>query len=203
MIEASGRSDFSQCWPLVVFWMTQWKIHRWGLCFWPNSLENLGERRARFVFVPWLQSASLTKSKKNGHPQSERQTQRSHNRTCCPPLLLGGGGPAQPAEIAFVIGGVAQHIDALQQPAPHHAATLVTERLKAPATVVVAHPTCAWERWKKIWFHLYSKKKIRVIITWKECSQPYQLLRRVIQAGTCERSHHWNRSLHCWSSQER
>lgn len=139
---------------------------------------------------------------KNDHPQSERQTQRSHNRTSCPPLLLGSGGPAQPAEIAFIIGRVAQHIDALQQPAPHHAAPLVTERLKAPATVVVAHPTCAWERWKKN--QIYSnKKKKQAVVTLKECIQPYQLLRRVIQGGSCELFHHWNRSLHCRSSQER
>lgn len=84
--------------------------------------------------------------------------QCSHNRTSCPPLL-GGGGPAQPAEIAFSIGGVAQHIDALQQPAPQHAATLVTERLKAPATVVVAHPTCAWDKKIIISDFTFTQKK--------------------------------------------
>ncbi len=136
-----------------------WMTSQIKLC---NTLVNAKP----YCFVPWFKSASLTTSK-NRHPQCECQTQCSHNRTSCPPLLLGGGGPAQPAEIAFSIGGVAQHIHALQQPAPQHAATLVTERLKAPATVAVAHPACAWDKYKKIIINqispLIKKKKKQAV----------------------------------------
>lgn len=68
----------------------------------------------------------------------------SQNRACRPSLFLGSGGPAQPAEIALCVGGIAQHVDAFQSPAPQHAASLVTERLKTPLAVIAAHPagTC-------------------------------------------------------------
>lgn len=57
---------------------------------------------------------------------------------------LGWGGPAQPAQLFITIRWVAQGVKFFQSPTTQHDCSLVTERLKAPVTMVVTKSTVSW-----------------------------------------------------------
>lgn len=64
----------------------------------------------------------------------------SHERAAA----LGRGGPAQPAQLVLLVGGVAQAVESLQCPAAQHDGPPVAERLEAPAAVVAAEAARPW-----------------------------------------------------------